>query len=214
MSAPAPSLRSRSGLWIIVASATGLVGFVWMMLHRDVAPVGHTASPRPALQDTPDRGGVTPQPSRVTPPARQRPVPSIAVPLPLTNPEEAAPVEPSPLDRLPADPFEPQEGQEAAIRTLATVGEIRLGVVRGAHVTDEVALTKALTQIAEELEASGKEALRQGALDRQGLLDAHREELGRWVEGEVELRGADWMIGLQVGTPPPLEEQEWRPRPY
>jgi len=123
--------------------------------------------------------------------------------------------EPKSLD-LPSknelsDPFEPQQSQEPEVRTLVSVGDIQLGVVRNSRIRDEAGLKKALVRIGDDLEKRLRGLQPLGVSGLQQVLDGYREELGRYMDGEVELRGPDWMIGTEVGPPPPREEW-WVPR--
>jgi hypothetical protein len=118
-----------------------------------------------------------------------------------------------PTEHLPSDPFEPQDGEGPAIRTLVEVGDIQLGVVRDARVRDEQGLKNVLVQIGKDMEKSSHQLGSEAPPELQQLLDGYREELGQYMAGEVEIRGPSWMIGTEVGPPRPLGEG-WRPRPY
>ncbi|HSP78838.1 MAG TPA: hypothetical protein VLQ93_09930 [Myxococcaceae bacterium] len=110
------------------------------------------------------------------------------------------------------DPFEPQEDEEAPIRTLVSVGEIQLGVVREAtRIRDEAGLKEMLVRIGDDLDKRLREPREPGAPGPQEVLDGYREELARFMDGEVELRGPGFMVGAEVGPPRP-REQWWVPR--
>ncbi len=180
------------------------VGAWWM---RGSAPAPATDARHAA---EPPRAMETPVP--VAPPAAPPPLP--AEPPRADRPPQPAAAPRAPgrnsLEELPADPFERQNDQEPEVRTLIAVGDIRLGVLRNARVRDEAALTSALARIGDALDQKGRRP-QAGGPGRQELLDSHREELGRYVDGEIEIRGPDWMIGVEVGEQRPLHEV-WRPR--
>jgi len=140
------------------------------------------------------------------PPAQKESPPPLSI---VADAPERA--EPS-LEDAPSDPFEPREGQKPEIRTLVAVGDIQLGVVRNSRVRDEEGLKRVLVRIGGELEKRIREPQQQDTPGLQQLLDDYREELGKYMDGEVELRGPDWMIGVEVGPPRPREEW-WVPRP-
>jgi hypothetical protein len=109
------------------------------------------------------------------------------------------------------DPFEPEDGKEPHIRTLVSVGDIQLGVVReSARIRDEAGLKAVLVRMGDDLEKRVRDHP-EDAAGLQQVLDGYREELGRHMDGEVELRGPGWMIGTEVGPPQP-REQWWKPR--
>jgi hypothetical protein len=116
------------------------------------------------------------------------------------------------VEAVVADPFEPEDGKEPHIRTLVSVGDIQLGVVReSARIRDEAGLKTVLVRIGDDLEKRVREQGQGGAAGLQQVLDDYREELGKHMDGEVELRGPGWMIGTEVGPPQP-REQWWKPR--
>jgi hypothetical protein len=125
---------------------------------------------------------------------------------------ETPPPAPPPAEKVSADPFEPEDNQDAPIRTLVSVGDIQLGVVREAtKIRDEAGLKKVLVRIGDELDKRLREPQEPGAPKPQELLDGYREELGKYMDGEVELRGPGFMIGVEVGPPLP-RDQWWKPR--
>jgi hypothetical protein len=124
---------------------------------------------------------------------------------------EEAPL-PPPEEGEVRDRFEPQEGQEPELRTLVAVGDIRLAVNRNAEVRDEAGLKQVLVRIGSDLERRVRELQGTGDMGPQQVLDTYREELGKYMSGDVELSGPGWMIGTEVGPPLPREEW-WKPRP-
>ncbi len=110
------------------------------------------------------------------------------------------------------DRFEPQNGEDPEILTLLSVGDIRMGAVRGAEIHDEAALRAVLVRIGEDLERRMKETRPQRELGYQEILDGYRDEMARFMTGMIEMRGPHFMIGTEVGPPLPREKW-WRPRP-
>lgn len=127
---------------------------------------------------------------------------------PVVTPEPPPPVAEAPLP----DRFEPQDGQEPELRTLVAVGDIRIAVNRNAEVRDEAALKQVLVRIGDDLDKRMREQQGRDGLDPQQVLDTYREELGKHMSGDVEMRGPGWMIGTEVGPPLPREKW-WKPRP-
>jgi hypothetical protein len=176
-------------------------------------------SPPPELTEPPERTPVppvarveppSPPPVKAPPPARTPPPRAEAPPAPAPGaaPADAAP----PAEAVSADPFEPEEGKDPHIRTLVSVGDIQLGVVReSARIRDEAGLKQVLVRIGGDLEKRVQEQEKQGVSGLQQVLDDYREELGKHMDGEVELRGPGWMIGTEVGPPLP-REQWWKQR--
>lgn len=195
---------ARHGLWLGAAGLLVLAvgAWLWTPLAKPEAP----ATVEPPVRAAPPAPAVA---ARAEPP---RPPPRTATPPPSPAPREAQPSQPAPtaappVEAVVADPFEPEDGKEPHIRTLVSVGDIQLGVVReSARIRDEAGLKQVLVRIGDDLEKRV-----QGAEGLQGVLDTYREELGKYMDGEVELRGPGWMIGAEVGPPRP-REQWWKPR--
>ena len=206
--------NSRHGLWL---GAAGLLvvavgaGTVVHFTGPAPAPMELTAAPeRPADPPVARVEPPSAPPRKAVPPASTPPpraeVPP--VPEPVAAPEAAAP----PAEAVSADPFEPEDGKDPHIRTLVSVGDIQLGVVReSARIRDEAGLKQVLVRIGGDLERRLQEQGKQGASGLQQVLDDYREELGKHMDGEVELRGPGWMIGTEVGPPLP-REQWWKAR--
>ncbi len=152
-----------------------------------VAPPELSAAGRPSRQRGPTRA-----PTRIEP--------------------EAAAVSDEPKPEPTYDPFARHGGEEPPARVLVAVGDMQLGVLTNAKVHDEVRLFELLTRIGGELEKLGAGSGQTAAAQRQQLLEGYHKELGRYVQGEVELRGRDFVMGLEVGEVPPLEA-DWKPRP-
>jgi hypothetical protein len=126
--------------------------------------------------------------------------------------ETPAPPAPPAEEKVLVDPFESQGDQEAPIRTLVSVGDIQLGVIREtARIRDEAGLKKVLVQIGDDLEKRFGKPQEPGAPGPQELLDGYREELGKHMDGMVELSGPGFRIGTEVGPPLPREKW-WKPR--
>lgn len=110
------------------------------------------------------------------------------------------------------DRFEPQNGEDPEVRTLLSVGDIRMGAVRGAEIRDEAALRAVLVRIGGDLERRMKETRPQSELGYQEVLDGYRDEMARFMNGQIEMRGPGFTIGTEVGPPLPREKW-WKPRP-
>lgn len=195
---------SWRSLWLI--GLVGIIAGVWFAMRFTASPPVRVTKSAEAIVPVTAVALPDKTPSNAAVPSSLPAAPS----RPSASPEEGRP--PSSLRDLPADPFEPQGDQEPEVRTLVAVGDIQLGVLRNARVRDEAGLKTALARIGDEIDRRTRQGLQPGAPGLQELLDSHREELGRYVDGEVELRGPDWMIGLEAGQPRPLDEN-WRPRP-
>jgi hypothetical protein len=208
---------SRHGLWLGAACLLVLALGLSLLLRFGEPPV---PALMPAEEPTVERSPVErlpPAPPVVVPLEGQRPPlsPPPRQQLPPTAPVEVtetpAPVAP-PVEKVAEDPFEPQDDQDAPIRTLVSVGDIQLGVVReSARIRDEAGLKKVLVRIGDDLDRRLREPRKPGAPEPQEVLDGYREELGKFMDGEVELRGPGFMIGAEVGPPRP-REQWWKPR--
>lgn len=114
------------------------------------------------------------------------------------------------------DPFARHGDADPPARVLVAVGELQLGVLSDARVRDEASLVALLTSIGSALEQLRLAPDQTPAAARQQLVEGYKEELGRYVDGEVELHGRDWNLGLEVGEVQPRpqpHEQGWRPRP-
>jgi hypothetical protein len=211
---------SRHGLWLGAVCLLVLAVGVWLAVRFGESPsvwppsAGQLETQRPPVVTVPP-----PEPSSVTPPPVRRAPPS--PPPPSRQPPPAAPVEvvetpapsgPPPEDKVLADPFEPQDDQDAPIRTLVSVGDIQLGVIReSARIRDEAGLKKTLVRIGDDLSKRLQEPQAPGAPGPQAVLDGYREELGKHMSGMVQLSGPGFMIGTEVGPPLP-REQWWKPR--
>lgn len=142
-----------------------------------------------------------------------RPRPAVSEPA-RTESATAPPADPAPEPT--ADPFARQGTADPPARVLVAVADMQLGVLTTARVRDEAQLVELLTRLGGELERLPAAPGQAAAAARQQLLESYQKELGRYVDGEVELRGRDWIMGLEVGEvrPPPLPtEPDWRPRP-
>ncbi|HYO59726.1 hypothetical protein [Archangium sp.] len=214
-------VSSRHGLWLGAACLLLLSVGVWISVRFGDSPAPEARSTeRLEAERPPVKAVPPPEPPPVaappvvrrdppTPPPQQQPPPP-AGPVEVT--ETPAPPVPPPAEKVAADPFEPQDDQDAPIRTLVSVGDIQLGVVREAtRIRDEAGLKKVLVRIGDELDKRLREPQEPGAPKPQELLDGYREELGKYMDGEVELRGPGFMIGAEVGPPLP-REQWWKPR--
>lgn len=202
--------RTRHALWLGAAGLLVLAVGMWLAGGTAgpetstpvTEPEPSTVEPRAAAPEPVPRAEAPrpPPPRPAAPPAAQE------SPAPQATPEPSSP----PVEAVVADPFEPEEGKEPHIRTLVSVGDIQLGVVReSARIRDEAELKAVLVRIGADLEKRVRE--QPGAAELQQVLDDYREELGKHMDGEVELRGPGWMIGTEVGPPQP-REQWWKPR--
>lgn len=211
---------SRHGLWLGAACLLVLAVGAWLSVRFGEAPAvrpppaGQLEAERPPVQTVPPS-----EPSSATPPPVRRPPPTSAPPPSRPPPAEPtqvvetpAPPGPPPEDKVLADPFEPQDDQEAPIRTLVSVGDIQLGVIReSARIRDEAGLKQALVRIGDDLNKRLQAPREPGAPGPQEVLDGYREELGKHMSGMVQLSGPGFMIGTEVGPPLP-REQWWKPR--
>lgn len=206
---------SRHGLWLGAACLLLLAVGVWLwgQFGASPAPEGRSVE-RPPVKTAPPAEPppveAAPVVRRPPPPPPSQPSPPTAAPVEVT--EAPPPPAPPPQEKVLADPFEPQDDQDAPIRTLVSVGNIQLGVVREAtQIRDEVGLKKVLVRIGDDLEKRLGKPQEPGAPGPQELLDGYREELGKHMDGEVQLSGPGFMIGTEVGPPPPREKW-WKPR--
>ncbi|HYO73130.1 MAG TPA: hypothetical protein VEU33_44410 [Archangium sp.] len=210
---------SRHGLWLgaacLLVLAVGVSLWIRFGGSPDVRPpsAGQLEVERPPVRtEPPPAPAVTPPPVRrpphVPPPPPAQPPPAA----PAQVAETPAPPGPPPQEKVLEDPFEPQDDQDAPIRALVSVGDIQLGVVREAtKIRDEAGLKKTLVRIGDDLNKRLQSPQEPGAPGPQEVLDGYREELGKYMDGEVELRGPGFMVGAEVGPPLP-REQWWKPR--
>lgn len=215
-------LGSRHALWLGAACLLLLAVVAWLVVRFGAPPAvdtrpGERLEARPPVQAVPP-----PEPTAVTArPGVQRPPPTNPPPTqpPPRPPPSETPSEvvetPPPEEKVLADPFEPHDDQEAPIRTLVAVGDIQLGVIReSAQIRDEAGLKQALVRIGDELNKRVLEGSRNPGApppQPQELLDGHREELGKYMDGMVQVSGPGFMVGTEVGPPLPREKW-WKPR--
>lgn len=98
------------------------------------------------------------------------------------------------------DPFVGGE-DGPSVRTLATVGAIRVGVAKVASIKDEQKVTEILTELARELDA--KEAGRTDdyearAHDYHSLLDRYAGKLDDQMTGQFAFHGDGWILFKSV----------------
>ncbi|WP_257461655.1 hypothetical protein [Archangium lipolyticum] len=204
-------MGSRHGLWLGAACLLVLALGGWLAVRFGASPAPEAGSvERPPVKTVPPSEPLPVEPPPVV--RREPPRPPKQEPPPAASGDVAetpAPPAPPPEEEVLADPFEPRGDQEAPIRTLVSVGDIQLGVIReSARIRDEAGLMKVLVRIGDDLE---KRLGKPGAPDPQELLDGYREELGKYMDGMVELSGPGFRIGTEVGPPLP-REQWWKPR--
>lgn len=210
---------SRHGLWLGAVCLLVLAVGVWLAARFGEPPaVPAPSTERLEVERPPVVTAPPPEPSSVAPPPVRRapsnPPPSHPPPpaAPVEVVETPAPPSPPPEDKVLADPFEPQDDQEAPIRTLLSVGDIQMGVVReSAQIRDEAGLKRTLVRIGDDLNKRLQEPRKPGTPGPQAVLDEYREELGKHMSGMVQLSGPGFMIGTEVGPPLP-REQWWKPR--
>ncbi len=193
--------HTRHALWLGAGALLVLAVGAWLTAGT-AGPESSPPAPEPEPSTVEPRAAApvsraqAPRPPPPRPAVRESPAPQPA-------PEPPAPVV--------EDPFEPEDGKEPHIRTLVSVGDIQLGVVReSARIRDEAGLKAVLVRMGDDLEKRVRDHP-EDAAGLQQVLDGYREELGRHMDGEVELRGPGWMIGTEVGPPQP-REQWWKPR--
>jgi hypothetical protein len=209
-------MRLNQGLLLGAASLLVLALGSWLAAHPDAssdnAPVAR--APQPPPPPPPRPVDATPSPAPAATPARAAvptPPPATTVqqqPSPALEDEEVLP--PGPDTRT--DRFEPQDGGDPEVRTLLTVGDIRMGAVRGSEIRDEAALRTVLVRIGGDLERRLKETRPQNEQGYQEILDGYRDEMAQHMNGEIELRGPGFTVGTEVGPPLPREKW-WKPRP-
>jgi hypothetical protein len=212
-------MGSRHGLWVGAACLLVLAVAGGLALRFGAAPASAPAQETEAVPQPPLTALPPAKPSAVTPPAvvrrepprpppRQEPPP----PAPAEATEAPAASVPPPEEKVLVDPFEPEGDQDAPIRTLVAVGDIQLGVIReSARIRDEAGLKTALARIGDDLQKRFGKPQEPGAPGPQELLDGYREELGKYMDGMVELSGPGFRIGTEVGPPLPREKW-WKPR--
>ncbi len=149
-----------------------------------------------------------------SPPPASPPPPTATAPGDTDEDEVRLPPPPADQPDTRADRFEPQDGGEPEIRTILAVGDIRMGVVRDSQIRDQAGLNQVLVRIGGELERrmQSPQPKERGERAMQKLLDDYQEELGQYMNGEVELSGPGFTIGTEVGPPLPREKW-WKPRP-
>ncbi|ATB34212.1 hypothetical protein [Melittangium boletus] len=212
-------MRLRYGLLLGAACVLLLALGLWGTTHwREPGPLPAGPAPQAGAVRPPVATETPPPVASVPPPRRVEPRPPVATPPVREAPPPPPPSEPAPEQEvLPpgedtrADRYEPQDGGEPEIRTLLAVGDIRIGVARGAEIHDEAGLKKVLVRIGDDLERRMREARPRGEGGPQQVLDDYREELGQYMRGDVEMRGPEFMIGTEVGPPLPREKW-WKPR--
>lgn len=206
--------RVSSGALALMGSSVSVLlvfcGLCWLLRSKLDSRSGGPAAPSESALSIPAAmPAVAPTGPSAAAPLSGRPAPSRAAAH--TEPEAATP--PDPLKPQPTyDPFARHGDEEPPARVLVAVGDMQLGVLTNAKVHDEVHLVELLTRIGGELERLGPASAQTSAAQRQQLLEGYHKELGRYLQGEVELRGHDWIMGLEVGDVPPLEA-DWKPRP-
>ena len=166
-----------------------------------------TQAVQPAASEKIATSAVVLEPLPAALPAFVASQPRAATPTPTPAHPEQGPDQPAAAKKGPVyDPFERHGDEDPQARVLVAVSDMQLGVLKDARVHDETHLVEVLTRLGNELEKQGPES-------RQQLVESYQKELGRYMQGEVELRGRDWLLGLEVGEVRPLEEQHWQPRP-
>ncbi|WNG24949.1 hypothetical protein F0U62_13740 [Cystobacter fuscus] len=217
-------MRVQRGLWMGAAALLVLALGIWIGVRWSAsapAPAGSREQEGAVRPSAPI--AQTPVPSTTPPPRPASPPPSTPASPPAPPPASSPPSEddevllPPPPADMPdtrADRYESQDGGEPEIRTILAVGDIRMGVVRDSEIRDQEGLNRVLVRIGGELERrmQSQQPQQRGELAMQKLLDDYQEELGRYMNGEVELRGPGFSIGTEVGPPLPREKW-WKPRP-
>lgn len=215
MSSSRASAGAGALVWTFVL--TGLVSvalafvILFLMQRKPAAPVAGSAARADALlgQAEPRQPAV----AEVSAGSSARPRPAASLPArtePAAAPPTATAPEPTP------DPFARHGAEDPPARALVAVGDVQLGVLASARVRDEAQLVELLTRLGGDLERLRPAPGQAAGAARQELLESYKRELGRYVDGEVELRGRDWLMGLEVGEVRPLPlptEPDWRPRP-
>lgn len=206
-----PTQRSRLSLALFLKLAAIAALVLWYVHSRPSPPkvLGQgqslPASPPPAGPSGERFVARSPQPA----PAVRLPPTTIGTPQPEYKPLAQAAADAGSF----ADPFEWHGQQEPVARTLLAVGDVQLGVLSDVRIHDEPGLLQALARVGEKLDRQSRELGRGGIQALQQILDDERDELGRYMEGELELRGPHWMIGLEVGPPRTIGDG-WQTRPY
>ena len=206
--------RVSSGTLALMGSGVSALlicfGLGWLLLSKFGSHTDRSAAPSASAFSTPAAmPAVAPIALSAAAPPSRRHDPSQAATR--TEPEAATSQDP-PKPQPTYDPFSRHGDEEPPARVLVAVGDMQLGVLNNAKVHDEVHLVELLTRIGGELEKLGPASGQAAAAQRQQLLEGYHQELGRYLQGEVELRGRDWIMGIEVGDVAPLEA-DWKPRP-
>lgn len=213
MSSSRASAGAGALVWTFVVAGLVLVAlaFVILFLIQPAAPVAGSAARADALLGPaePRQRAV----AEVSAGSSARPRPAASLPA-RTEPAAATPTATAP-EPTP-DPFARHGAEDPPARALVAVGDMQLGVLTSARVRDEAPLVELLTRLGGDLDRLRPAPGQAAGAARQELLESYKRELGRYVDGEVELRGRDWLMGLEVGEVRPLPlptEPDWRPRP-
>ncbi|WP_394847077.1 hypothetical protein LZC95_06360 [Pendulispora brunnea] len=104
---------------------------------------------------------------------------------------------------------------EPPVVTLAQVGDIALGVrqdPRLLEIRDEARLKQVLERVGQALQERVRQHPEEGSAELVERLADYREELGRYMSGDVQIRGPGWTIETETGPALP-QEKWWTPRP-
>ncbi|MET0401419.1 MAG: hypothetical protein ABW123_03405 [Cystobacter sp.] len=196
------------GIWMGVwwgASTPPSTGSQAQEAVRPPAPIAQRPAPTPVPPAVSPTRPASPPPSAPASPPAASPAPE--------DGDTLLPPPPSDMPDTRADRYESQDGGEPEIRTLLAVGDIRMGVMRNSEIRDQEGLNRVLVRLGGELERrmQAQQPQQRGELSMQKLLDDYQEELGQYMNGEVELKGPGFSIGAEVGPPLPREKW-WKPR--
>ena len=198
-------------VWSGVLGLLILVGLLWLIKSKLAVTSTHSDSQSEISANSEARGpSMAPTERPAIPPSLPRSATKVPVP-----PESSASAQGADAAESKAvlyDPFERHGTEDPPARVLVAVGDLQLGVLTSARVHDEVHLVELLTRLGGELEKLRSAPEQPAEAARQQLLEGYRKELGRYLDGEVELRGRDWLMGFEVGAARPME-LDWKPRP-
>jgi len=198
-------------LWLLALLVPVVAVDVWLHLReKPTAAVAATTSEESPVAAPPE-------------PAPREPTPPPAVPLPALEARGPEPSPPLPVHTPPAAMIPPpaaheergSNGDEPAVVTLTQVGDIALGVrqdPRLLEIRDEARLKQVLERVGHALEERVRQHPEEGSAELVERLADYREELGRYMSGDVQIRGPGWTIETETGPALP-QEKWWTPKP-
>jgi hypothetical protein len=95
------------------------------------------------------------------------------------------------------DAFESWDGKPSEVRTIATVGKIRLGVARVATVRDEAKVAAILEDLGKELQTREKgrrDDWEARARDYHDMMDSYGRKLSPYMTGDFAFHTGQWVL--------------------